>query len=451
MTSWVPIKRGDAIPPNAVMVGSFPQDGVVYVGRLLGEPGKINVDKHGAMWNFRAHHQTHSYSAEILTCTVEVSWKPIRKGEPIPGAAVQAGITPTDGIVYVGHLNSEPGKISTQDGDKMKHFWSHYQGKNESASILLVTSAPAAGCRAPALRATVSSNSAMHPSGPISNMMSDSSIASANFGGSGWSFPVWAIFDLGLNAAVGCLELKPHLTTGSPQRFSIAGGSSGSGPWHNAKTFAENAPWNSAKQFQLEGHPCRFWKLTVSASFDGNAPSLEWVKFYQREEREGCLPAPSSFPELRTLQIEELAYLKANRAARDDWLAALPQLRNIRGQLETVREGNLALANAMLVQESDVEAMARKHERLTAELALRGPELEALIRRQEEHRRQQAPGALLAAACESQALHEDNLAEELLERAGSLEAGALADFSQRYLQHKKMKHVKLAMKASIEQ
>ncbi|CAE7691819.1 unnamed protein product [Symbiodinium sp. CCMP2592] len=135
-TAWLPISRGDALPENALAVGTYGVDGMVYVGRLNGEVGKINL-KDGKMWNFRAHHQSHSYNAEILTCSEVYKWIALNKGDPIPAHAVAGGQTPTDGLVFVGHSSLEPGKINVSDG-KMNHFWSHNQGKCYSALILVV-------------------------------------------------------------------------------------------------------------------------------------------------------------------------------------------------------------------------------------------------------------------------------------------------------------------------
>ncbi|CAE7360645.1 unnamed protein product [Symbiodinium necroappetens] len=135
-TAWLPISRGDVLPENALAVGTYGVDGMVYVGRLNGEVGKINL-KDGKMWNFRAHHQSHSYDAEILTCSAVYKWVALNKGDPIPAHAVAGGRTPTDGLVFVGHSSLEPGKINVSDG-KMNHFWSHNQGKCYSALILVV-------------------------------------------------------------------------------------------------------------------------------------------------------------------------------------------------------------------------------------------------------------------------------------------------------------------------
>jgi len=62
---WRPIRRGQQMPPNAVKAGETKVDGPVYIARLDGEAGKINVDA-GKMWNFWGHHSGRSNNAEIL-------------------------------------------------------------------------------------------------------------------------------------------------------------------------------------------------------------------------------------------------------------------------------------------------------------------------------------------------------------------------------------------------
>lgn len=80
---WKPIKRGDAMPPNACRVGMTPKDGENFVGRACedGEPGKINTGdgktgEKGTMWNFWTHSSGSSQEAQILIIQpTEADWQ----------------------------------------------------------------------------------------------------------------------------------------------------------------------------------------------------------------------------------------------------------------------------------------------------------------------------------------------------------------------------------------
>lgn len=64
-------------------------------------------------------------------------WRPISRGDPIPGGAVQAGSTPSDGDVYVGRVNGEAGKLNTHGGS-MYNIWCHDGGSSDTGDILVV-------------------------------------------------------------------------------------------------------------------------------------------------------------------------------------------------------------------------------------------------------------------------------------------------------------------------
>ncbi|CAE7707983.1 unnamed protein product [Symbiodinium sp. CCMP2456] len=321
-TAWLPIARGDALPENALAVGTYGVDGMVYVGRLNGEVGKINL-KDGKMWNFRAHHQSHSYNAEILTCSEVYKWVALNKGDPIPAHAVAGGQTPTDGLVFVGHSSLEPGKINVSDG-KMNHFWSHNQGKCYSALILVVEPAVA--------------------------------------------------------------EVAP-LEPDRPARVGPA------------------------------------------------APSL-----------------PSSFPNLVRLSQEELAQLKANEVLQRDLLQDLPGVQDYIGQLRELSQENAKRAEELLLRQEGVQGLIQQYEQdLASTHSLRSRVLDLAAER-DRVKAQQSPD-VLARRLQTEAAADDHEAEailtDVLEQAQSLEASSLSDFSRKFLQSKKQKHAKLALKEMI--
>mmetsp|Transcript_25854 Transcript_25854/g.72090 ORF Transcript_25854/g.72090 Transcript_25854/m.72090 type:complete len:598 (+) Transcript_25854:57-1850(+) len=139
---WQRIRRGEALPPNAIYAGATKSDGATFVGRFEGEAGKINAVSSGGkhrMHNFWGHSTGAKEMGEILCCSGCYLWISIQKGQCIPADAVLAGETSTDGLAYVARFNGEAGKINAKDG-KMCHFWGHYWKKHKAAEILVAGS-----------------------------------------------------------------------------------------------------------------------------------------------------------------------------------------------------------------------------------------------------------------------------------------------------------------------
>eukprot|EP00929_Paragymnodinium_shiwhaense_P035175 TRINITY_DN19028_c2_g2_i1.p1 TRINITY_DN19028_c2_g2~~TRINITY_DN19028_c2_g2_i1.p1 ORF type:complete len:543 (-),score=76.69 TRINITY_DN19028_c2_g2_i1:502-2130(-) len=140
--TWVPLSRGDPLPTDVVVAGETKSDGVTLVGRFAGEAGKVNLPDGktvhgGSMYNYWGPSQSSRTSCEVLRCSSDAIWLSIQRGQPIPEGAVQAGITSSDGINYVGRFNGEAGKINTRDGT-MFNFWGHYWKDRRIAEILVV-------------------------------------------------------------------------------------------------------------------------------------------------------------------------------------------------------------------------------------------------------------------------------------------------------------------------
>merc|ERR1712008_179999 len=62
---WLPIKRDDLLPPNAVHTGATRRDGELYVAKKGEFCGKMNLAK-GRMWNIWTHKSGGSDSGEVL-------------------------------------------------------------------------------------------------------------------------------------------------------------------------------------------------------------------------------------------------------------------------------------------------------------------------------------------------------------------------------------------------
>jgi len=146
--TWVPIKRGDPLPPGVVLSGRTRSDGDVYVGRNSdGEVGKINLDG-GNVWNIWCHHGGGSQEGEILLLEggATIEWRDFKKGDPIPSEAVLGGRPSRDGAggVYVAREREEgvPGKLNVEDKHSPPTAYSlwvqgHHKAHNEGQLLLI--------------------------------------------------------------------------------------------------------------------------------------------------------------------------------------------------------------------------------------------------------------------------------------------------------------------------
>lgn len=136
--AWLPIRRGDKLPPGSVLGGSTQSDGDVYVSRdFSGACGKLNLDK-GAMHNIWVHGATGSHEGDVLTVSSH-RWIPIKHGEELPVGSIHAGATKTDGDVYVGrHHNGACGKLNLDKG-RMNNIWVHGIDAKPEGEVLSIS------------------------------------------------------------------------------------------------------------------------------------------------------------------------------------------------------------------------------------------------------------------------------------------------------------------------
>ncbi|CAE7266798.1 unnamed protein product [Symbiodinium natans] len=150
-------------------------------------------------------------------------------------------------------------------------------------------------------------SSPTHSNGPIQNLLDASSDTYANFGGPDWSFPTWVVFDLHSTIQVAGLEMKAANAVESPKLFAISfSDDSTAGPWQPVDTFRIHAEWNGVKRWPFAGsYAGRFWKLSFLETFDGAAPTINYVRLYPPE---GALneqpPAASLAPKYNTVRVK---------------------------------------------------------------------------------------------------------------------------------------------------
>ena len=62
---WVPMRRGDTIPDNAVYSGQTSSDGEVYIAKIDNSPGKVNLEN-GKIYNFWTQKYNSRTEGEVL-------------------------------------------------------------------------------------------------------------------------------------------------------------------------------------------------------------------------------------------------------------------------------------------------------------------------------------------------------------------------------------------------
>ncbi len=86
---WCPYRKGDPLPPNAVLAGSTSSDGANFVCRVHNEGGKVNLEG-TKINNFWCHNGGQSQQGDLL-CMMEgyqASWEHRKKGDQLPDGAV---------------------------------------------------------------------------------------------------------------------------------------------------------------------------------------------------------------------------------------------------------------------------------------------------------------------------------------------------------------------------
>jgi len=182
------------------------------------------------------------------------------------------------------------------------------------------------------------------------------------------------------------------------------------------------------------------------------APAASPVVQQPQYQDERLPDAPASFPELARLSEDELAYLRANPLALDDWLVGLPDVKRQTERAQKLREENAEAAHNVLAKESQYTSLALSSERGTEALRQQQSSVQALLVKRDEVLQQQSPERL-AQALQVRAQNSDAVAEDCLQQAhtvpGQLESSALAELRQQYIRQKAEKHTRLALHANL--
>eukprot|EP00439_Symbiodinium_sp_Y106_P003350 s2487_g1.t1 len=114
-------------------------------------------------------------------------------------------------------------------------------------------------------------------------------------------------FDMQSTIQIAGFEMKAASAAGSPKLFAVSfGDDSTAGPWQPVDTFRIHAEWNGVKRWPFPGsYAGRFWKISVQETFDGSAPTINYMRFYPPE---GALnerpPASSKAPMYNTVKVK---------------------------------------------------------------------------------------------------------------------------------------------------
>jgi len=148
---WIPIKKGEDLPDNAVYTGQTESDGKVYVAKFDNSPGKVNITN-GKINNFWSQAYLKSrQEGEILISNGINNWVELKKEEKFPQNAVYVGRDYNRDKVWVGKdvTTDEPGKVTCINNDdvepKMAHLWCHSFYRTDRvkiADILVIDELP---------------------------------------------------------------------------------------------------------------------------------------------------------------------------------------------------------------------------------------------------------------------------------------------------------------------
>ncbi|CAE7775808.1 unnamed protein product [Symbiodinium sp. KB8] len=168
---------------------------------------------------------------------------------------------------------------------------------------------------------------------------------------------------------------------------------------------------------------------------------------------ESRLPAvPSTFSELDNYSLSELQNLRANKPALDDLILEQTDVKALQKQLETARMENRSTAQSILSQESGTQSTSQDYASVSQALSATKASVEALSAQRDEILQKRSPEQLCV-MLNGQAHTADAAAEDLLrdalEARQSLNASALAQFKQQFVQQKMEKHTRLALKSSL--
>lgn len=147
---WIPLKRGDSIPENAVYSGQTGADGKVYIAKIDNSPGKVNLEN-GKIHNFWSQKYSSRTQGEVLISYGINSWKELKYGNTIPDGAILGGRDYRSDKVWVGKdiTTDEPGKITCINSKdsilSMCRLWCHSYWSTadvQIANILIIESEP---------------------------------------------------------------------------------------------------------------------------------------------------------------------------------------------------------------------------------------------------------------------------------------------------------------------
>merc|ERR1719215_1428739 len=181
----------------------------------------------------------------------------------------------------------------------------------------------------------------------------------------------------------------------------------------------------------------------AQAATPQSAPSRE-------PPRERVPDMPTPLP-LADLSITTLQYMNDNTAATDDWISDLRHVKDVAKRAQEARERNSKLASDLVDKEAVFNDLMSNYTSTLQALEAR----RAAVRELDEQRNAmlllRAPYKM-ADTLEERAAVADEQAEETLADAldaAPMDAAALTEFRQRFVQQKTDKHWRLAMKESL--
>ena len=144
---WIPRQSGDFVSGDKIITaGVDAVEGELYFGRSsIGYPKPCKVTtttaKHQPVFNYwKTVSGEEARRGELLRDTGHELVR-TRIGDPVPPNAVIAGVSDSDGTLYLGRVGGNIPCVVSTDGDRIKYFCFHADGVKqvESGEILVLT------------------------------------------------------------------------------------------------------------------------------------------------------------------------------------------------------------------------------------------------------------------------------------------------------------------------
>ena len=142
---WLPAKKGDALPTTHSIIridASSPVEGDAYYGRYSAEGSLCRVTSINGLCDQWIRGDGGLRECGVLLKTNGHQWLRALSGDPVPPNSVIAGLSDTEGSLYLGRVGgNRPCSISSERGKikNFSYFWCGEEKHVENGELLVLT------------------------------------------------------------------------------------------------------------------------------------------------------------------------------------------------------------------------------------------------------------------------------------------------------------------------